>query len=581
MTNTCPVKYATFGQRLAAIFIDTIPLLVLQWLMGYFIGQSMADDYANGYVTLDEVNQKATAWGTIIGIALSWLYFSLFESSEKQATPGKMVVGLTVTDLSGDRVSFGQATGRHFARIISAALLIGYLMPLWTQKRQALHDIISGCLIEQGGAKAVKSECDITPDLESLQGGELDSKAQTSSGVSSQLNRAYQSKTALSAADLVRLEQITSLRDRGTLSQSQFETERDIILGAAEPISQAADAPPAISPPPPPLLPTTLPPPPPPPTVESDAVSKEPSFPWYLFILPVLPAILALFYALSSQNPNETQTEIGVSGTATDAVDNEDANNCYKAVDEKNWQAAWYSCPAAAEKGDVGSAEYLGYLYSNGLGVEANQTEAVGWFRKGAEQGSAYAQYNLAVAYEYGTGVTQNLDEALNWYKKAADQGDEDAKKRLAEFKVQSEPTVSVEDSASFLNSANEAVSKLTGSDFQIARDIAGRGYANARVSHLVGPDIPSGARYRGFIIGLNPSEADGLAVKGMFLEALTLYLQAYENERDPDAAHNIGIIYARGLGVVQNNEKALKFLKFSQENRSWDADSSEIAKIR
>lgn len=288
--------------------------------------------------------------------------------------------------------------------------------------------------------------------------------------------------------------------------------------------------------------------------------------------------ILSVAFLSATQTSSDEDPELVA---ATDAVDNEDAAKCYEAVDAKNWQAAWYSCPTAAEDGDAGSATNLGYLYSNGLGVEANQLEAVRWFRKAADQGDSAAQYNLANVYEYGIGVTQNIDEALTWYKKAAAQGDEEAKKRLAELKAQSEPMASVEDSASFLNSANEAASKLTGSDFQIARDIASRGYPNARVSHLVGPDIPRGARYRGFIIGLNPSEADGLAVKGMFLEALTLYLQAYENERDPDAAHNIGIIYARGLGVVQNNEKALKFLEFSQENRSWDADSSEIAKIR
>lgn len=155
MTQISDVKYATFGQRFAAILIDTILLVLLQWMvggaLGYLIGKSMADDYANGYVTLEEVTQKATAWAWIVGIAVSWLYFSLFESSEKQATPGKMAVGLVVTDLSGDRLGFGQATGRHFSKIISSlTLFIGYLAPLWTIKKQALHDIVSSCLVIEG-----------------------------------------------------------------------------------------------------------------------------------------------------------------------------------------------------------------------------------------------------------------------------------------------------------------------------------------------------------------------------------------------------------------------------------------------
>jgi len=163
MPQTSTVKYASFGQRFAAILIDTIILLLLQWILGgvlgYLIGQSMADDYANGYVTLEDVTQKATAWAWIVGSVVSWLYFSLFESSEKQATPGKMAVGLVVTDLSGDRLGFGQATGRHFSKIISSiTLFIGYLAPLWTQKKQAFHDIISGCLVIDGAPRASQAE---------------------------------------------------------------------------------------------------------------------------------------------------------------------------------------------------------------------------------------------------------------------------------------------------------------------------------------------------------------------------------------------------------------------------------------
>lgn len=162
MTQISNVKYATFGQRFAAQLIDTILLVLLQWMiggaLGYFIGQSMADDYANGYVTIEEVTQKANAWALIVGIAVSWLYFSLFESSEKQATPGKMAVGLVVTDLSGNRLGFGQATGRHFSKIISSITLgIGYLAPLWTEKKQALHDAISGCLVIDGAPRASQS----------------------------------------------------------------------------------------------------------------------------------------------------------------------------------------------------------------------------------------------------------------------------------------------------------------------------------------------------------------------------------------------------------------------------------------
>lgn len=172
MSQASNVKYATFVQRLTSIFIDTIILVIVQWIVGgvtgYLIGQSMAEDYAYGYVTIEEVTERATAWATIVGIAIAWLYFAMFESSEKQATPGKMAIGLMVTDLDGGRVGFWQATWRHFAKIISSlTLFIGYLAPLWTEKKQAFHDIISGCLVINGATNASqikRVESAVTPN---------------------------------------------------------------------------------------------------------------------------------------------------------------------------------------------------------------------------------------------------------------------------------------------------------------------------------------------------------------------------------------------------------------------------------
>jgi uncharacterized RDD family membrane protein YckC len=65
-----------------------------------------------------------------------------------QATPGKRLFGMKVTDLDGDPVGFGTATGRFLGKMISGALLmIGYLMAAFTAKKQALHDMIAGTVI--------------------------------------------------------------------------------------------------------------------------------------------------------------------------------------------------------------------------------------------------------------------------------------------------------------------------------------------------------------------------------------------------------------------------------------------------
>jgi uncharacterized RDD family membrane protein YckC len=84
----------------------------------------------------------------LIILVLEWLYYALLESSVWQATLGKKALGLEVTDLVGVRITFGRATGRYFARYISFFTLgIGYLMAGFTEKKQALHDMIAGTLV--------------------------------------------------------------------------------------------------------------------------------------------------------------------------------------------------------------------------------------------------------------------------------------------------------------------------------------------------------------------------------------------------------------------------------------------------
>ena len=79
---------------------------------------------------------------------VGWLYFALMESSVNQATLGKMALGIKVTDLDGNRISFGRATGRYFGKIVSGMILyIGFIMAGFTEKKQALHDIMASCLV--------------------------------------------------------------------------------------------------------------------------------------------------------------------------------------------------------------------------------------------------------------------------------------------------------------------------------------------------------------------------------------------------------------------------------------------------
>ncbi|HRH65784.1 MAG TPA: RDD family protein [Bacteroidia bacterium] len=138
------LKYAGFGDRLVALIIDSILLWIVNAIISAaFIGIAMVTSQA---LTTESVGSLVLMYIVIVGI--NYLYFALMESSERMATIGKRAMGLKVCDMNGERISFGRATGRYFAKIISGIILgIGYLMVIWSDKKQGLHDQIAGTLV--------------------------------------------------------------------------------------------------------------------------------------------------------------------------------------------------------------------------------------------------------------------------------------------------------------------------------------------------------------------------------------------------------------------------------------------------
>ncbi len=136
------MRYASFWDRVAAYFIDAIILL-----FGFtFIGAIGGGIFSLGGKFL-ETPPGVEFFFPVLGISVAWLYYALLESSPRQATVGKMALGLKVTDLGGKKIGFGRASGRNFAKILSGLLGIGYIMVAFTDKNQGLHDIIAGCLV--------------------------------------------------------------------------------------------------------------------------------------------------------------------------------------------------------------------------------------------------------------------------------------------------------------------------------------------------------------------------------------------------------------------------------------------------
>ena len=84
--------------------------------------------------------------------------------------------------------------------------------------------------------------------------------------------------------------------------------------------------------------------------------------------------------------------------------------------------------------GNADAQFYVAYCYSNGLGIDKNDAQAVEWYRRSSEQGNAASQNNLGVCYGAGEGVSQDKKIAAEWFKRAAEQGDDCAQCNLADY---------------------------------------------------------------------------------------------------------------------------------------------------
>lgn len=144
-----PVAYAGFWLRFVAYIIDAIILGIVG--VGAFFPLFRANIHAftsqNPWEVYTSPSRPLFAI-RLLALMLSWIYYASMESSSWQATLGKKILGLKVTDLAGNRISFARASGRFFGKILSGMILgIGFLMAGFTQRKQALHDILAGCLV--------------------------------------------------------------------------------------------------------------------------------------------------------------------------------------------------------------------------------------------------------------------------------------------------------------------------------------------------------------------------------------------------------------------------------------------------
>jgi uncharacterized RDD family membrane protein YckC len=154
--ETIKITYAGFWWRFLSHIIDQIILsfassIFVLPIFGIF-GISLFSMERSGYdfedpeILIPIIMMYSSI--ALISTVVTWLYYAIMESSKTQGTVGKLVLKIKVTDLDGNRISFGRATGRYFGKILSGLILmIGYILAGVTEKKQALHDMLAGCYV--------------------------------------------------------------------------------------------------------------------------------------------------------------------------------------------------------------------------------------------------------------------------------------------------------------------------------------------------------------------------------------------------------------------------------------------------
>src|SRR6202051_4117770 len=158
------VQYAGFWLRVVAFLIDSIIVSVgfMALFIPFAIMTGLTAVLGNIHPGQDPRELGAVLGGTfflglftVVSLAFlgGWLFHAKMESSSWQATLGKKALNLRVTDLYGARVSFARASGRHFAKLITSMipLGVGFMLAGLTERRQALHDMLAGCLVLRNG----------------------------------------------------------------------------------------------------------------------------------------------------------------------------------------------------------------------------------------------------------------------------------------------------------------------------------------------------------------------------------------------------------------------------------------------
>lgn len=464
------MEHAGFWKRAAAWVID-IFVVVLPLGAIFFI---FAMIYSGGDGPMEYIdNQLALMrWKAILfraGMLACMLYWSLMESSARQATLGKRVMKIKVVDLEGRRISFGKAAGRALVKgLLSNIFAIGYIITLFTKKSQALHDIIAGCLVvkqsqpEQSDATSLpKQESPTTPSLPAS-GSEkptgpppsIASKQLTSNTLLHRfldtcrysIKEKHNSRvcyTCISVLIVVAVLIIGYIYSSIRVSKD-FDQFKQIKSGYERMYWLANNYYNKVA------------------LWRFSAILGNAKSAYFMGILYETPLINDNTKPLSVKwhtwaawlGNSDAQYRLGkiyLDRSTNIQDDNKAIKWLHRAAlqfhgNAEYWMGKLYYdgrgttqdyleaekwFRKAAFQGVADAQFQLGYMYDIGQGVEINDEFAADCYEAASEQGNSTAQYNLGLMYEHGEGVSKSTAAAVAMYRKAANQGNEDAWQRL------------------------------------------------------------------------------------------------------------------------------------------------------
>jgi TPR repeat protein/uncharacterized RDD family membrane protein YckC len=518
---TLQLDYASFWRRLGAYVLALGLFVVGFWI--FLLGCGMA--YNTRLLPFSGLELLGSV--LIPPIVVGWLFQAIMLSSRRQATLGMLALGIFVTNQKGDRLTFGRATGRYFAKILSYMTLgIGFFIQPFTRKRQALHDlVVRSVVLVRPGKKRVRrwlvALCVVIGLMNAVLLGALLLLVFVAANTQKEANLGWAYQNGLGVPkDLGKaIELYRKTADKGNAyAQNNLGWLYENGAGVPKDLSKAIE-----------LFQKSA--------NQGNAYAQS-NLGWLYQNGQGVPKDLGkaieLFQKSADQGNVFGQNNLGLLYHSGQGV-------------HKDSRRAAELFQKVADQGNAIAQANLGWLYQNGEGVPKDLRKATELYQKAADQGNAIAQANLGWLYESGQGVPKDLAKAAELFQKAADQGSAPAQTSLAGLYQYGEGV------PKDLGKAAELLTKA-GEVYQKAAD-------------------------QGEVIALNNLGwlyESGQGVPKDLSKAAELYQKA-ANQGNAEAHANLAWLYQDGEGVPKDLGKATELLSKAVELYQKAADQGEV----